>query len=272
MAGPAWLADSFAALMLLTALYCAGRLVVTRTRRRPTEQDVNLVHVLMGVAMAGMLVPRALPLPGPAQPGGTIWASIWGLVFGVATAWFGGRIALSYRATGRLRPVGTHHLPHLIMSGTMVYMLATVARPAGLSGAGMAGAAGDTVHFPLLALILAQFMVGYVMWAADRLPALARVRAWRPAPATLAAATADPVPAAAGTALTVGRPASAALTAGGPASTALAAGRPASTALAVPSSASASRTAPGPPLSLRLAACCNIVMGLVMGYMLIISL
>ena len=182
MAGPAWLADSFAALMLLTALYCAGRLVVTRTRRRPTEQDVNLVHVLMGVAMAGMLAPAALPLPGPAQPGGTIWAGTWGLVFGVATAWFAGRIALSYRATGRLRPVGSHHLPHLIMSGTMVYMLATVARPAGLPGAGMAGAAGDTVHFPLLAVILAQFMVGYVMWTADRLPALARVRAWRPAP------------------------------------------------------------------------------------------
>ena len=253
MAGPAWLADGFAGLMLLTALYCAGRLVLAWTQRRPTEQDVNLVHVLMGVAMAGMLAPRALPLLGLAQPGGTIWAGTWGLVFGVATVWFGGRIALSYRATGRLRPVGSHHLPHLIMCGTMIYMLATVARPAGLSGAELAATAAPTVHYPLLALILAQFMVGYVMWTADRLPALARVRGWRPAPA---AATPDPVPVPAG--LATGRPASA---------TASATSYPAGA-----SPARASRAVPHPPLSPRLAACCNIVMGLVMGYMLIISL
>jgi Domain of unknown function (DUF5134) len=258
MAGPAWLADGFAALMLLTALYCAGRLVLARTQRRPTERDVDLVHVLMGVAMAGMLAPRALPLPGLAQPGGAIWAGPWGLVFGAATVWFAGRIGLSYRATGRLRPVGSHHLPHLIMCGTMVYMLATVARPGQLSGAGMAAPSGPTVHFPLLALILAQFMVGYVMWTADRLPALARVRGWRPAPA---AATADPV--SAPVSLAAGHPANA---------TALAADFPADTSPAVPSPARSSRAVPNPPLSPRLAACCNIVMGLVMGYMLIISL
>jgi Domain of unknown function (DUF5134) len=255
MAGPAWLADSFAALMLLTALYCAARLVLARTQRRPAEQDVDLVHVLMGVAMAGMLAPRALLLAGLAQPGGALWAVTWSLVFGVATVWFAARIALSYRATGRLRPAGSHHLPHLIMSGTMVYMLAVVARPAELSGAGAAAAAGPAVHFPLLALILAQFMVGYVMWSADRLPALARVRAWRPAPAVLAAATPDPVAALAS------------YPAGGPASTPLASPSPTS-----PSPASASQAAVSPPLSLRLASCCNIVMGLVMGYMLIISL
>jgi hypothetical protein len=133
--------------------------------------------------------------------------------------------------------VGSHHLPHLIMSGTMVYMLATVARPAELPGAAAAAAAAPTVHFPLLALILAQFMVGYVMWTADRLPTLARVRAWRPAPAALAAATPAPV-----------------------------------AALASPSPSGASRATVSPPLSPRLASCCNIVMGLVMGYMLIISL
>ena len=259
MAGPAWLADSFAALMLLTALYCAARLVLARTQRRPNEQDVDLVHVLMGVAMAGMLAPRALLLTGLAQPGGALWAVTWGLVFGVATVWFAARIALSYRATGRLRPVGSHHLPHLIMSGTMVYMLAAVARPAQLSGAGMAAAAGPTVHFPLLALILAQVMVGYVMWTADRLPALARVRAWRPAPAALAAATPDPV-----AALASHRP-------GGLASTPLADPSLADPSPASPSPAVASGAAVSPPLSLRLASCCNIAMGLVMSYMLIIS-
>jgi uncharacterized protein DUF5134 len=250
MAGPAWLANGFAALMLLTALYCAGRLVLARTQRRPAEQDVDLVHVLMGVAMAGLLAPGAVLLPDAALPGGTLWDGSWGLVFGAATVWFGWRIAQSYRATGRLRPVGSHHLPHLIMSGTMVYMLATVpaARAGGVGP--MAAPAGATVHFPLLALILAQFMVGYVMWTADRLPALARVRAWRPAPAALAAATPDPVPALAGPTATVSL-----------AGDASSAAQPAGCQIAA-----------HPPLSLRLAACCNIVMGLAMGYMLIISL
>jgi len=250
VAGPAWLADSFAALMLLTALYCAGRLVLTWTQRRPTEPDVDLVHVLMGVAMAGILVPRLVPLPGPAQPGGAVWAGAWSLVFGLATAWFAGRVALSYRATGRLRPAGSHHLPHLIMSGTMVYMLATVA-PADQPAGTVMAATGPAVHFPLLALILAQFMVGYVMWTADRLPTLARVSAWRPAAAVLAPATPGPVPALASST----------------------AGRPVGTVPAAPWPAGfSSPTAPRPPLSPRLASCCNIVMGLVMAYMLIVSL
>jgi hypothetical protein len=270
MAGPAWLADSFAALMLLTALYCAARLVLARTQRRPTEQDVDLVHVLMGVAMAGMLAPGALLLTGPVQPGGALWGVTWSLVFGVAAVWFAARIALSYRATGRLRPASSHHLPHLIMSGTMVYMLAVVARPAELSGAGAAAAAGPAVHFPVLALILAQFMVGYVMWSADRLPALARVRAWRPAPAVLAAATPDPVAALAS--YPAGGSPSPPLATFSPASPSPASPSPAGSSPAGSSRAGSSRAAVSPPLSLRLASCCNIVMGLVMGYMLIISL
>ncbi len=74
--------------------------------------------------------------------------------------------------------------------------------------------------------------------------------AWRLAPAALTPARPEPVPA------LVSR----------------AADHPASPALASTSSASPAPTTISPPLSLRLAACCNIVMGLVMGYMLIISL
>ncbi|HTT50144.1 MAG TPA: DUF5134 domain-containing protein [Streptosporangiaceae bacterium] len=261
MAGPAWLADSFAALMLLTALYCAGRLAAARARHRPNEQDVDLVHVLMGVAMAGMLAPHALVLlPGVAQPGGTLWDGTWGLVFGAATVWFTARVARSYRATGRLRPAGSHHLPHLIMSMTMVYMLATVPRPAQPGGPAMDGSAGPAVHFPVLALILAQFMVAYVMWTADRLPALAPVRAWRPAPAAVPAlALASPAAAS---------PARASPAAASPATGSHGGASPAG------SGASPARPQPAsrPPLSLRLASCCNIVMGLVMAYMLIVSL
>ena len=73
--------------------------------------------------------------------------------------------------------------------------------------------------------------------------------AWRPAPAALAPATPAPVAALAS------HPG----------------GGPAGAALASPS-LRASRATVSPPLSPRLASCCNIVMGLVMGYMLIISL
>ena len=73
--------------------------------------------------------------------------------------------------------------------------------------------------------------------------------AWRLAPAALTPATPEPV------AALVSRPA----------------GHPAGPALAS-TSRRASPATVSPPLSPRLAACCNIVMGLVMGYMLIISL
>ena len=64
MSGPAWLTDIFAAVMITVAAYCASRLVVARWWRRPTDVDSDGVHVVMGVAMAGMLVTglRFLPL------------------------------------------------------------------------------------------------------------------------------------------------------------------------------------------------------------------
>jgi hypothetical protein len=82
------------------------------------------------------------------------------------------------------------------MSGAMVYMVAAVSSSGSVSGPGMAraGSAGSTAHLPPVALLLALFMIGYVMWVGDRLPALAPVRAWiappdaapgRPAPADL---------------------------------------------------------------------------------------
>ena len=74
--------------MLLTAGYCAGRLVAARVQRRPAERDVDLVHVLMGVAMAGMLVPRI-----SLRPAG-LWTGIWAVVFAAAAGWFAWRAGL----------------------------------------------------------------------------------------------------------------------------------------------------------------------------------
>jgi len=247
MAGPAWLASLFAGVMLLTAGYCASRLVLARVQQRPTERDIDLVHILMGVAMAGMLAPRLAVLGGRSLWHASWWTSGWAIVFGAFAVWFGWRIRRRYGSAARPAIAGAHHLPHLVMSGAMVYMLVAASGPAMGGGAAavrgdlaMSGPAVPGVHFPLLAVILAQFMAGYVMWAADRLPALAPVRARQAGPAPPAAV----IP-------------SAAFQPAGPAA------RPAP----VP--------APGrrhPPLSPRLAACCNIAMGIVMGYMLVIML
>ena len=77
MAGPAWLADSFAALMLLTALYCAPG-----PHPDPAAADragrSNLVHVLMGMAMAGMLTQRCAGTAGAAgrRDLGLLWPGL----------------------------------------------------------------------------------------------------------------------------------------------------------------------------------------------------
>jgi hypothetical protein len=221
MAGPSWLAGTFAVLMLVTAGYCAGRLAAARWWRRATEHDVDLVHSVMGVAMAGMLVPRLDLL----RHGG------WEIVFAAATAWFGCQI-IRYR---RDRPGGghqrAHHLPHMLACGAMLYMLVA----AGTAGAGVptmadGGPSANAAHSPGLALPLALAMLGYVIWTTDRLTALPRVAAlaaWMPAPSP-------------GSSTGSGLPAS------------FATGR-------------ASR----PQMSPRLAACCEIAMGITMGYMLI---
>jgi Domain of unknown function (DUF5134) len=238
--GPSWLAGILAVIMLATAAYCASRLVIARAHQRRDERDVDVVHTVMGVAMAGMLVSWLNPLPD----------RLWAVMFGAATGWFGWQAWRGRRPgpapTAGLRAAARlphrHHLPHLVMCGAMVYML--LAAQAGKPGAGMAmGAAAASGRFPLLALVLALFMVGYVMWQADRLPALARAATERPGsplPVTTfaLATTAGARPASQPAATTPDRPAS-----------------------------------PAPRvLSHRLAACCQIAMAVTMGYMLILML
>jgi hypothetical protein len=49
--------------------------------RRPTDHGVDVMHAVMGVAMAGMLVPRLNPLQARA------WAVLFQIVMGVAMAY-----------------------------------------------------------------------------------------------------------------------------------------------------------------------------------------
>ena len=136
----------------------------------------------------------------------------------------------------------------------MLYMylaVATVAKAAA-GGSAMGGMAAGGAHFPTLALVLALALFGYVVWTADRLSSLAPVAAL--------AARGTPAPVLA-----------AAAPGGGSASLAAAEGEGAGSAPRDDGQASA-RPARRAPLSPRLAACCEIAMGITMGYMLILML
>ena len=232
MTGPAWVAAVFAALMLLIAASCAGRLAIGRPRGRETETDADGLHVLMGVAMAGMLEPRLSPLPG----------TVWQAVFAVAAAWFTSRaIRARSRRAGRWQCA--HPAPHAVECAAMFYMLlparsghAPVMAMPGMSGP----AAGSN---PAIALVLALFMLSYVLWTIDWLVALPRASAavggQAHTGASQVAATTKPL--ASGSTLT----------------------RP----VAAPEGKGAM-----PALAPRFAACYKIAMSVAMGYMLLMML
>jgi len=250
MAGPSWLAVPLAVVMIATAMYCAGRLAAARLWRRSTEIEADSVHVVMGVAMAGMLLPRLSPLP----------ATAWEAVFGASAVWFACQAVRS-----RLRQHATasrwrcsHPVPHLVESAAMVYMLAVLpgswpawsGRAMAMAGMGGGRAAAAGGSLSALAVILALFMIGYVLWTADQLTGLVRATA---------GATSGGVRDQSGIPVSAASPSGGMDMQGG-----------ASAAGAVPSGAS---HRPGSAaLAPRLAACYKITMGLTMGYMLIVML
>jgi Domain of unknown function (DUF5134) len=172
MSGPSWLAGAFAAVMILTAAYSVGRLAFSRLRGRTTEFDADALHAVMGTAMAGMLAPRLNVLPD----------SAWMAVFGMGAAWFGWHTVRARGARTSGSSVGRFPVPHLIECVAMLYMLLPLhgSRPAhggtGMAMAGMAASAAPAGSFPALAVVLALFMLGYIVWTTDRLAALARAR------------------------------------------------------------------------------------------------
>jgi Domain of unknown function (DUF5134) len=188
--GPGWLSGIFAALMLTVAAYCTGRLLAARWWHRPTELDTDGAHVVMGVAMAGMLVPGLHTLP----------AGAWEGVFAVGALWFGGQTLRARRGATPAPWRCLHAAPHLVECAAMLYMFlllppsaavrslsAGMAGMGGISGmGGMSGmsASANGSRFSFLALLMALFLVGYVVWLGDRLtvrtPSLALASAGRP--------------------------------------------------------------------------------------------
>ena len=172
MTGPSWLAGTFAAVVILAGAYSASRLAISLRRGRATESDADALHAVMGVAMTGMLVPRLSVLPD----------GVWLVIFGIAAAWFGWR---AVPARGFAAAAGSPFrlpVPHLIECVAMLYMLLPVHGPrpahgqAGMAMGGMGASAVPAGSFPVLAVILALSMLGYIVWTTDRLASLTRAR------------------------------------------------------------------------------------------------
>ena len=175
MGGPAWLTAIFAAASLAVAVYCAGRLVVARRGHRPTELDTDGAHVIMGVAMAGMLVSGLRTLP----------SAIWEVVFAAAAVWFGYRMLQARRGAQSSPWRSSHPLPHLVECAAMVFMFLILPAAAGAATSSMSMTMTATEsRFSFLTLPLAVYLFGYVVWLGDRVTLYAPALALATAPAS----------------------------------------------------------------------------------------
>jgi hypothetical protein len=202
MSIPGWLLEIFAALTLLVAAMSAGHLAVARAwiRRGAVDADIILFHLLLGIAMAGLLAADLNTLPNAA----------WDVVFAVTTAWFDWCLWRESRMHGAAAAVGGRYAPQLAYSAAMLYLFTALAKPSsggsvisGMSGMpGMADGSSSVMpplRVPTLALVFTVLLLAFAVRDVDR-PASAD--GYRPV-ATLACA--HPVQTHAGAALQPGR-------------------------------------------------------------------
>jgi hypothetical protein len=256
---PAWVLDILAALMLAVAAVSAARLGLARPwRKGAVVTDTDVSHLLMGIAMAGMLASSLATLPNAA----------WEVIFALLTAWFGYRVLRDARSNGARALAGGHCAPHLVHSAAMLYMFLALAAPAP-GGAGMGGMGGgpamQALKYPTLAFVFALILIGYTIWDLDQLSGNRYSRAG--ASLSLAGVPAASVPVLAGT-----EPrtlASGAVLSGNAAQTAAPAG-PADAGAA----AAGTALAGGPAwlLSAGTTVGCRIAMGATMAFMLLIMI
>jgi hypothetical protein len=159
---PAWIFDLFAALMLVVAAVSASRLVVARPWRPGSViVDTDIAHLLMAIAMAGVLTSSLSTLPDVA----------WEVIFGLMIAWYAFRVVLDVQANGMRALAGGHCAPHLVHSGAMLYMFLAMTS-AGMAH-GMAGMSGGSssllLRYPTLAFVFALALIGYSVWDVDQL-------------------------------------------------------------------------------------------------------
>jgi len=161
--------------MIVVAAYGAGRLLAAHRWSRPTHRDVEVAHIMMGTAMAGMLVSDLDPLP----------VGVWELVFSVLAGWFVWRCYQFVRdpRTGLTHDQNVHRLSrrliHLVMALAMLYMyLAAVPAAVDTGGSMAMGAAtGGTTNFVLLPLAFIVSLFASAIWELDRIGHWAASRA-----------------------------------------------------------------------------------------------
>jgi hypothetical protein len=157
---PAWVLDILAALMLVVAAVSAARLGLARPwQKGAAVTDTDVSHLLMGIAMAGMLAPGLTTLPDGA----------WEVIFALLTAWFGCRVVRDARPNGVRALAGGHCAPHLAHSAAMLYMFLALAAPASGGSSMAGGSAMQTLKYPTLSFVFALILIGYTIWDIDQL-------------------------------------------------------------------------------------------------------
>jgi hypothetical protein len=136
----------FGALMLAVAAYSVTLVVTTVIDHRAIGRDVEISHVAMGVAMAGMFVPG--------------WSFgpkvLWEMIFGALLVWFIVRSLQSIQAWGL-------HVPHTAIHAVMSFvMLLMYWFPAGAvaHAMSMSASAGGARIDPGLTFLLAFILFG----------------------------------------------------------------------------------------------------------------
>ena len=142
---PVWLYYVLGALMFAVAAYGGVVLAVSAPAHRRAGRDVELSHVVMGLAMAGMFVPAWSFGPN----------GVWEIVLGALLAWFVARTVHSVRRYGLHMP---HYAIHAVMSLAMLLMYRF---PRGASAGAMAmGTSGGTRMDPGLSFVLSFVLFG----------------------------------------------------------------------------------------------------------------
>jgi hypothetical protein len=165
LSGPVWLNDVFAGVMVAVALYSVGRLIAARAWARPIHTDVDIAHVLMGTAMAGMLVSAINPIPN----------GVWEVVFSVLAAWFVWRCyqyvtdpAIDARLDDHVHRL-SRRVIHLVMSLAMLYMYLAAATPTvgTIDGMTMGSASGTTADFVGIPFLFLCALFASAIWELD---------------------------------------------------------------------------------------------------------
>ena len=160
---PSWILDIFAAIMLVVAAVSAARLVAARPWQRGravVTADIDLAHLLMAIAMAGMLV------------SGLHHAAERGVGGRLRRADHLVRLPGHPGLPGQRRPGagGGHCAPHLVHGAAMLYMFAAFSAPMAHGSGGMSGMGGmGTLALPFLAFLFALTLIGYSIWDLDQL-------------------------------------------------------------------------------------------------------